>query len=394
MPPLTGGSCVVYDSLARHADGAIAVLTSYRDHRTGEEISGWRDHDRTCGYPIQRIALVRPRTWPPRSRAGRVLRRLGHDLSILAQVSWRGIRTARKMGIGVLCLGDMDTNGGLIPCARRFLGLRTILYIHGDEVSTNPGWPAQAARRRRYLSAADAIVAVSRYAKDLLVDQYGVAPAKVEVIFNGVDRQRFVPAPKPSALIERFGLAGKFVLMATTRLVERKGVDMALRALTVVRARVPNLHFLVLGDGPFADQLKRIAAEQAVTDAVTFVGEVPHCDTPTYYSAADLFVMPNRQLPDGNNEGFGLVFLEANACGLPVIAGRDGGPAEVVSHGVNGLLVDGNDPDAIAEAILRVATNRDLYEGLRAGGLALAQRLDWSSRAQQFLGLCDRLTAL
>jgi phosphatidylinositol alpha-1,6-mannosyltransferase len=389
MPPLTGGSCVVYDSLARHADGAIEVLTSYRDHRTGFEIPGWRNHDRTCGYPIRRIALVRPRLRPTGRRPSRLLQ---DDLPTFGQLCWRALGIVWRQGIRAVCLGDLDTNGWLVPYAQRTAGLKTVLYVHGDEISTNTAWAGQVERRARCLSAADAIVAVSRYAKDLLVERYGVTSARVEVIANGVDTAIFTPAPKPSALVERLGLAGKFVLVTITRLVERKGVDMALRALPAVRAGVPNVHLLIVGDGPFADQLRRIAIQQAVVDAVTFVGEVPHCDTPTYYALGDLFVMPNRQLADGNNEGFGLVFLEANACGLPVIAGRDGGPREVVTDGVNGFLVDGNDPDAIASAILRVATDRDLYERLRAGGLALAQRMDWSSRAQQFLALCDRLT--
>jgi phosphatidyl-myo-inositol dimannoside synthase len=393
MPPLTGGSCVVYDSLARHANGAVAVLTSYRDHRTGAEIPGWRGHDGTCGYPIQRIALVRPRLWSPEWRSPHLWRLARDDVPTFGQLCWSAFHSVRRMGIKVVCLGDLDTNGWLIPYAQRSAGLKTILYIHGDEVSTNALWAGQLERRRRYLGAADAIVAVSRFAKDVLVERYDVSSAKVEVISNGVDSEKFVPRPKPPALIGRFELAGKFVLVTITRLVERKGVDMALRALPAVRACIPNVHFLVVGDGPSADQLKGLATEQGVADAVSFVGAVPHCDTPTYYSAGDLFVMPNRQLADGNNEGFGLVFLEANACGLPVIAGRDGGPAEVVSDGVNGLLVNGSDPDAIARAILRVATDRDLYERLRAGGLAVAQRVDWSSRAQQFLTLCDRLTA-
>jgi phosphatidyl-myo-inositol dimannoside synthase len=391
MPPLTGGSCVVYDSLARHADGAIVILTSYRDHRTGDEIAGWRDHDQTCGYPIQRIALVRPRlrAWEPSAhRLGRLAR---EDVPLFGQLCWRVLRLVRRRGVKVVCLGDLDTNGWLIPYARRVASLKTILYTHGDEVSTNAVWRGQMGRRRRYLRAADAIVAVSQYAKNILIERYGVARSKIELIPNGVDTVKFVASSKPAALIDRFGITDKLILLTIARLVERKGVDIALQALPAVRARVPNTHLLVVGEGPFLDQLKRIAAEQGVADAVTFVGAVPHNETPGYYAAGDIFIMPNRRLATGENEGFGLVFLEANACGLPVIAGREGGPSEVVADGVNGLLVDGNNPDAVAQAIVRLATDRALYEQLRAGGLAMAQRQDWSARAQQFLGLCDRL---
>jgi phosphatidylinositol alpha-1,6-mannosyltransferase len=393
MPPLTGGSCVVYDNLARHAEGAIAVLTSYRDHRTGEEIRRWRDHDRTCGYPIQRIALVRPHLHPPAAYSDRLWRLARDDVPIFAHLCWSAFRSVHRMGIKVICFGDLDTNGWLIPYAARIGRVKTILYIHGDEVSTSTAWPGQMARRRRYLTAVHAIVSVCRYTTETLIDRFGVTPSKIVTIQNGVDCSMFRPLPKPPTVVARFGLAGKFVLLTVARLVERKGVDMVLRALTVLRGCLPNIHFLVAGDGEFRDQLVRLAAEQGVSDAVTFVGPVPHGDTPIYYAASDLFVMPNRRLADGSNEGLSVVFLEANACGLPVIAGRDGGPAEVVQNGVNGILVDGSDPDAIVQGILQVATDRDLYERLRAGGLAVAQRLDWSSRAQQFLTLCDRLTA-
>jgi phosphatidyl-myo-inositol dimannoside synthase len=391
MPPLTGGSCVVYDNLARGAGGAIVVLTSFQDHMTGREVPGWRDHDGTCGYPIQRIALVRPRLRPPAPRPVRLWRMMRDDVPTFGQLCWNALRIVRRMGIQVVGLGDLDTNGWLIPHAHRIAGLKIILYIHGDEVSTHPGWPGQMARRRRYFATADAIVSVCSYTTQIMIERFGVTPSKIATIPNGVDGGIFRPAAKPSTVLARLGITDKLVLLAVTRLVKRKGVDMTLRALPAVRARVPNVHFLVVGDGDYRDALVRIAAEQGVSDAVTFVGPVPHSDTPMFYAASDLFVMPNRQLADGSNEGLSVVFLEANASGLPVIAGRDGGPSEVVADEVNGLLVDGTDPDAIASAIIRLATDRDLYERLRTGGLAVAQRLDWSSRAEQFLALCDRL---
>lgn len=382
---------MVYDSLARHADGAIMVLTSYRDHRTGDEIAGWRDHDRMCGYPIQRIALVRPRLRACEPSAHRLGRLAREDVPLLGQLGWRALSLVRRRGIKVVCFGDLDTNGWIVAPARRIAGLKTILYTHGDEVSTNPVWLGQMARRRRYLAAADAIVSVCRYTTNTLIERYGVTPSKIATIPNGVDGAIFRPISQARTLRARLGLADKLVLLTVTRLVERKGVDMALRAMPAIRANLPNVHFLVVGDGEYRDQLMRIASEQGISDAVTFVGSVPHGETPAYYAASDLFVMPNRQLEDGSNEGLSVVFLEANACGLPVIAGRDGGPAEVVTDGLNGLLVDGSDPDAIAAAILRVATDHDLYGRLRSGGLAVAQQLDWSSRARQFLALCDRL---
>ena len=107
-----------------------------------------------------------------------------------------------------------------------------------------------------------------------------------------------------------------------------------------------------------------------------------------HYQLGDVFVMPNRRMPDGDTEGFGLVFLEANACGLPAIAGRDGGSTEAVEDGVNGLVVDGHSVDAVAAARLALREDAALYATLRRQGLAVAAASDWEVRTGAFLGVC------
>jgi len=166
-----------------------------------------------------------------------------------------------------------------------------------------------------------------------------------------------------------------------------------LEALPRVLQQYPNAHYVIVGEGPFHAELERIAREQGVADHVTFVGRVSDDELVDYYALCDIFALPNREMPDGDTEGFGLVYLEANACGKPVISGLAGGVLDAVQDGVNGLAVDGTDPGAIAAAALRLLGDDDLYARLHTGALSMARQSSWSRRSEQFNLLCDRLVA-
>ena len=134
-------------------------------------------------------------------------------------------------------------------------------------------------------------------------------------------------------------------------------------------------------------------AEHGLSRNVVFTGAVSDYELTEHYSLGDVFIMANREMPDGETEGFGLVFLEANACGLPVIAGRAGGSVDAVTDRVNGLVVDGDDVNAIGQAIIRLFGDDALRESLRVGGAEVALASGWDRRVDQFLRFCDRLTA-
>jgi phosphatidylinositol alpha-1,6-mannosyltransferase len=125
-----------------------------------------------------------------------------------------------------------------------------------------------------------------------------------------------------------------------------------------------------------------------------FAGEVPDEDLVAHYCLGDVFVMPNRKLPNGDTEGFGLVFLEANSCGIPVIAGRDGGSRDAVQHGANGMIVDGSSIDEIATAMLALREDVGLREGLCRRALEVAAMADWRNKSEAFLKLCTEPDSL
>jgi phosphatidylinositol alpha-1,6-mannosyltransferase len=191
------------------------------------------------------------------------------------------------------------------------------------------------------------------------------------VVPNGTDPERFRPLDAGAAR-RRLGLGDGPLLLTVGRLVPRKGIDTTLRALPTVLDAVPDLTYLVVGTGPDRARLDALATTLGVRDHVQFEGHVPADDLPHYYGAADLFVMPSREAPP-DVEGFGIVFLEAGACGLPVVGARTGGIPDAVRDGETGLLVPPSSPAALAEALTHVLTAPDVAARL---GAAARQRVE------------------
>jgi phosphatidylinositol alpha-1,6-mannosyltransferase len=316
---------------------------------------------------------------------------LAHDLLIRVSLVRELRRIVRADRINTVCIGELVASGWLTTVCRHLFGLKTITYVHGEEVSTRIPYDTDGRRRRRSLAATDGIVAVSRFTRDTLIDTMGVPPAKIELISNGVDLTRFNPRPKRADLLARYGLEGRRILLTVGRLYERKGMDKVIESLPRVLEQLNGIAYLVVGDGPYRPALEAMAARFGVHDNVVFAGAVADTELVDHYALADVFIMANREMPDGDTEGFGLVFLEANACAIPVIAGLSGGSTDAVTNEINGLTVDGNDPAQIAAAILRLFGDAELRQRLIASGLEVAQRSGWDQKVSQFLQFCDRI---
>ena len=392
FPPVHGGSAVVYDSLARFGHGRVSVLAPREDYRFGWPIRFWREFDRAAPFRVHRIHLLRTGLLDaapslPR-RIGAALRDVAIRVDLLRAIS----RIARTEDIGVVCIGELVASGWLAAISRRLFRLRSIIYVHGEEISSRMPYDVDGRRRRRALAEADAIVAVSRFTREALETTMGVPREKIALISNGVDLQRFVARPRRQDLMARYGLVGRRVLLTVGRLYARKGMDRVIESLPSVLRVLPDVRYLLVGDGTYRADLEQLAIARGVRDAVVFAGAVPDAELIDHYALADAFIMANREMPDGDTEGFGLVFLEANACGIPVIAGKAGGSVDTVTDGVNGLVVDGDQTAQISAAILRLFQDDALRERLVQTGNAVAARASWDSRVDQFLALCDRLT--
>lgn len=390
FPPVRGGSAVVYENLCKSAERSIVVLTAWRSYATGEEVAGWRQHDRASPFSIYRLELLRPRVTHSPWLTANIASVIVNDLPLMLRVFGEVRRIVHKHKIGVICIGELVYGGWLVLACRYLLGCKVIQYVHGEEITVN-GTSRSERMKRVYLRLSDAIIAVSRFTRNALLQEMSVEPAKIALIENGVDVDRFYEKPRPLPLIDRHHLQGKRVILSVGRLVERKGFDKMLMAMPRVLQRHPDVHYVVVGEGPYHGELERIAQEFGVAEHVTFVGRVSDDELVDYYALCDVFALPNREMPDGDTEGFGLVYLEANACGKPVISGLAGGVLDAVQDGVNGLTVDGTDPEGIAEVTLRILDDDTLHAKLRAGAISMARQSSWARRSEQFALLCDRL---
>jgi phosphatidylinositol alpha-1,6-mannosyltransferase len=383
LPPVRGGSGIVYDNLARHAGGRIVVLAPRVNYQDGLVLIGWREHDRQAPYRVIRRTLLRTVLVDP---APSRLRDALIRVRLLATLTGCLLRE----DIGAVCIGELVASAWVLGMLRLLPRVTRAVYVHGEEITTRDDYDTRLERRRRALLAAHHVVVVSRFTASVVAELLGPAGRdRIRLIENGVDIARFRPLPRPPDLAAQYNFTGCFVFVSVCRLLEKKGIDHAIRAFAHVAAEFPDSRFLIVGDGPYRATLESIAAECGMTEKIAFAGAVAEDELVDHYALGDVFVMPNRRLPNGDTEGFGLVFLEANACGLPVIAGSDGGSIDAVQDGANGLLVDGQSIDAIATAMLALRRDPTLRARLREGGLQAAAAADWRHKAQAFVGLFD-----
>ena len=271
---------------------------------------------------------------------------------------------------------DIDTVwfGAAAPLAllaqrARLAGARRVLAsTHGHEV----GWsmlPVARSVLRRIGDGTDVVTFVSRYTRSRFASAFG-PEASLEYLPPGVDTDRFRPDPAGRAeLRDRYRLGGRPTVVCVSRLVPRKGQDVLIKALPSIRRRADGAALVIVGGGPYLKSLRTLAQDCGVADHVTFTGGVPDDELPAHHALADLFAMPCRTRGGGMDvEGLGIVFLEASATGVPVIAGESGGAPEAVQHNKTGLVVDGRSVGKVADAVTELLTDRDRAAAMGAAG--------------------------
>ena len=270
---------------------------------------------------------------------------------------------------------------GLIGLIFKVLyGVPYIVWSHGNDLSRPLRYPFGREFLEWAMTGAQMVVANSENTKEALL-ALGIPSNKIRVLNPPVNTHRFRSDIDPSAITQKHGLEGKRVILTVARLVRVKGIDAVIKALPRVLEAVPNAVYLVVGDGPLRAELEQLTETLGVCDNVIFAGAVDHLsdDLPRYYRACDVFVMVSRPLPHGREiERFGMVYLEAGACGKPVIGGKGGGTSEAIEDGVTGLLVDPLDVNEIADTIVRVLKDENLARRLGENGRKRAIRQpDW-----------------
>ena len=387
FPPVIGGAAIVYENICRRAGGMVVALAASNEYATGKPLAGTAVYDRCAGYSIYRMRVLHETDGVRRGKLAAIWSQI-YDLILMTMMLFRVVHIARKERIDVICLGDLVYGGWLVFPLKYLFRYKVIFYIHGEEITTHSGGLFDECRAK-FLAHADAVVSVSSFTRDAMTRLMGIDPAKIMVIQNGVDLDRFQVRIPPPNLATDYGVVGKRVILSVGRLVSRKGMDRLVEAMPRVLRDCPDTHLLIAGEGPLRTTLSDLIRTHGLEARVTLLGAVSDQALVDLYALAEIFALPNRELPDGDTEGFGLVFLEANASGKPVVSGRAGGVVDAVTDGVNGLTVDGNDVEAISAAIVRLLKDPALYQQLAQGGRYIAQRNDWHRRTAEFLALCD-----
>lgn len=318
----------------------------------------------------------------------RVVRHPGSLMIPEPSVDTRMRRLIESHGIDTVWFGAAAPLALLAPRARKAGAARVVASTHGHEV----GWsmlPVARSALRRIGESTDVVTFVSRYTRGRFASAFG-SEARLEHLPAGVDTDRFRPDPAARAeLRARYGLGGRPTVVCVSRLVARKGQDMLIRALPSIREEVPGAALVIVGGGPDLDRLRAMAAEHQCSEHVVFTEGVPAAELPAHYAMGDVFAMPCRTRGAGLDvEGLGIVFLEASATGIPVVAGDSGGAPETVLDGQTGYVVNGRNGEQIVSTISALLAHPD-----RAAAMGRRGR-DWVMQDWQWDDIALRAGAL
>ena len=294
-------------------------------------------------------------------------------------------RIIKESNIQVAAFGAAAPLGLLSESMKKAGVRKTVALTHGHEVWWAKVFPFNCALRK-IGSSIDSLTYLGEFTQQAIARSLSKASAqKMVKIAPGIDVDHFSPQDS-TQLRKELKLDNKRVIVSVGRLVHRKGQDHLIQALPEILKSVPDAHILMVGQGPYLSHLQKLVHNLNLIDHVSFIGRIQYAQLPQYICAGDIFAMPSRSRFFGLEvEGLGIVYLEASACGLPVIAGSSGGAPDAVLDGVTGIVVDGENNQEIATAAIKLL--QDLA-GSKAMGLAgrewIIENWRWEIWSQRF----------
>jgi phosphatidylinositol alpha-1,6-mannosyltransferase len=366
FPPRIGGS-------GRYLYEVYRQLPPERVAAAAGEAPGQEAFDAAAGLKVFRLPLTFP-TWGLASRAG-------------LRSYWRAFRTLGpwlKAGrFERLHAGKCLPEGMLAWLVRRRHGLPYLCTVHGEEMNLATTSRELACLTRRVLGGAEFLIANSHNTERILCTEWGLPAERIRVLHPGVDARRFVPAARDPGVRARLGWGDRPVVLTISRLQKRKGQDCMIRALSAVRQRIPDVLYAIVGDGEERPELQAQTAAAGLGNHVQFLGGLDEEALVPCYQQCDLFVLPNRQV-GRDIEGFGIVLLEAQACGKPVVAGASGGTAETLRVPDTGRVVPCDGPDELAAAVGDLLADPARLAAMGAAARRwVVERFDWQARGHE-----------
>ncbi|MEV0487048.1 glycosyltransferase family 4 protein [Streptomyces sp. NPDC050508] len=301
----------------------------------------------------------------------------------------KAVGLLREHGCTAVWFGAAAPLGLMAPALRKAGAERLVATTHGHEA----GWAQLPASRQllyRIGESTDTITYLGEYTRSRIAAALSPeAAARMVQLPPGVDEKVFHPGSGGAEVRERLGLTDRPVVVCVSRLVPRKGQDTLILAMPRILARQPDAVLLIVGGGPYEKDLRRLACETGVTDSVRFTGAVPWSELPAHYGAGDVFAMPCRTRRGGLDvEGLGIVYLEASATGLPVVAGDSGGAPDAVLDGETGWVVRGGSPEEAADRIVALLGDPELRQNMGERGRQwVEERWRWDLLAEKLRAL-------
>lgn len=366
FPPAKGGSGRWLFELYRRLTGfQVAVVAG---HAPEEQA-----FDAAATLPIERINLQFA-SWGVSSlrSAAQYIRALFVLRAVLA-----------RSRPDVIHCGKCLPEGLLAAAIKRWKGVPFVCFVHGEELTLAETSRELRRLNRAVLREAAMVVANSRHTKKMLVERWNVVADRIAVMHPGVDTSRFIPAVRDAAVRARLGWTDRRVVLTVGALQKRKGQDMMIRALPAIRQRCPDVLYAIVGEGWERPYLESLVMDSSVDDLVQFRATPGDDELIECYQQCDLFALPNRQV-GWDFEGFGIVLLEAQACGKPVVAGRSGGTAETMNPSQTGELIACETPDELAATVIRLLDAAQTREQLGAQAREwVVGHFDWRPLAEQ-----------
>ncbi len=362
--PYVGGSVNLFvNACSRYPEGTVHVLTGNCEPGVGTE-------GPASSLPTTRVSLKRYEFLKPES------------LLLYLRMTVAAVRLRFSFRPEILHCGHVLPEAVVAWIYKKLFKVPYLVYVHGEEVAIQRHYKWKRRLMPQLYNAAAGIVANSNNSRQLLVD-LGVDPKLIRVIHPGVELTRFRAEMRPPD--------GEIRILSVGRLWPRKGHEQVLRALVPLKQRLPQLRYWIAGTGGKEAELRQLSSELGLDDVVKFLGYVPEEDLPGLYRQCDLFVLANRRLSSDDMEGFGIVFLEAAASGLPVVGGTTGGVPDAVNDGVNGILVDTENIDALSDALRRLAEDDELRKRMGQESRRWAEGFSWERFASRVRQMSDQL---
>ncbi|MGK5544691.1 glycosyltransferase family 4 protein [Streptomyces sp. URMC 127] len=349
FPPRPGGIQAFLHNMALRLDpsGIVVYASTWKRGQEGAEATARFDAEQPFTVVRDRTTMLLP--------TPRITRRVTGLL--------------REHGCTSVWFGAAAPLGLMAPALRKAGARRLVATTHGHEA----GWaqlPASRQLLRRIGEGTDTLTYLGEYTRSRIASALtDEAASRMVQLPPGVDEKTFHPGSGGDEVRARLGLADRPVVVCVSRLVPRKGQDTLILAMPRILAAVPDAVLLVVGGGPYEDDLRKLAEETGVARAVRFTGAVPWEELPAHYGAGDVFAMPCRTRRGGLDvEGLGIVYLEASATGLPVVAGDSGGAPDAVLEGETGYVVKGGSPAQAADRIVTLLRDPELRARMGARG--------------------------